>query len=211
MTAKNKMQAGTGRGPALRLGRRRIGLLGGSFNPAHEGHLHISRLALRRLGLDEIWWLVSPQNPLKPTEGMAAFEKRLEAARKIAGDRRILATGLEAALGTRYTVDTVAALQRRCPGARFVWLIGADNLLQMPEWRDWETLFRRVPIAVFARPPYSLTALSGLAANRFSRFRIREAKAGILADRAPPAWIFLHCREHPASATKIRGARRAKS
>lgn len=185
-------------------GRRRIGLLGGSFNPAHAGHVHVSRLALARLGLDEVWWLVSPQNPLKPESGMAPLAERLATARALAGDRRIRATDIEARLGTRYTVDTIAALRRLCPGIRFVWLIGADNLLELPRWHRWADLFGRVPIAVFARRPYSLRALSGLAAQRFVRFRMREGAAAVLAGCKPPAWVFLHCRTHLASATAIR-------
>lgn len=185
-------------------GRRRIGLLGGSFNPAHAGHVHVSRLALARLGLDEVWWLVSPQNPLKPESGMAPLAERLATARGLAGHRRIRATDIEARLGTRYTVDTIAALRRLCPGIRFVWLIGADNLLELPRWHRWADLFGRVPIAVFARRPYSLRALSGLAAQRFARFRMREGAAAVLAGCKPPAWVFLHCRTHLASATAIR-------
>ncbi len=191
-------------------GRRRIGLLGGSFNPAHAGHLHISRLALQRLRLDAVWWLVSPQNPLKPESGMAPMSDRLAAARSLISDRRILATDIERRLGTRYTVDTVAALRARCPGARFVWLIGADNLVELPHWHRWVELFGHVPIAVFARRPYSFRALSGQAAQRFARFRLAEAKAGVLAGHGPPAWVFLHCRGHPAAATAIRAARLAK-
>jgi nicotinate-nucleotide adenylyltransferase len=194
---------------ADRGGRRRIGLLGGSFNPAHEGHVHISRVALKRLRLDEIWWLVSPQNPLKPAAGMAPLQDRLAAARDLTRSRRIRATDVEMHLRTRYTVDTVAALQRRCPEVRFVWLVGADNLMELPRWHRWQDLFGRVPIAVFARRPYSLWALSGPAAQRFARFRMREAAAGALASRNPPAWVFLHCRMHPASATAIRDLRQA--
>jgi len=190
-------------------GRRRIGLLGGSFNPAHAGHVHISKVALARLRLHEVWWVVSPQNPLKPEAGMAPLADRLAAARSLARDRRIRPTGIETRLGTRYTVDTVAALRRRCPAGRFVWLIGADNLLELPQWHRWMDLFGRVPIAVFARRPYSLRALSGPAAQRFARFRMREGAAAALAGRHPPAWVFLHCRAHPASATAIRESRRA--
>ena len=136
------------------LGRRpRIGLLGGSFNPAHDGHRTIGLRALRELRLDAVWWLVSPQNPLKPRAGMAPLAERLAGARRVARHPRIRASALEAALGTRHTVDTVAALRRRWPKARFVWLTGADNLLQMPAWRRWPALFRAVPVAVFDRPP----------------------------------------------------------
>lgn len=192
------------RPPVMRGGRRRIGLLGGSFNPAHEGHCHISLAALRRLRLDEVWWVVSPQNPLKPGAGMASFADRLAAARALAGDRRIRVTDIEARLGTRYTIDTVNALRRACPGTRFVLLVGADILEQLPRWRRWDSLFRRVAIAVFARTPYSFKALAGIAAHRFARFRVAEAAAGSLAGRTPPAWTFLHGGTHPESATAIR-------
>lgn len=186
----------------------RIGLLGGSFNPAHEGHLYVSREALRRLGLDQVWWLVSPQNPLKPAADMASFATRLAGARALARDRRIRVSDLESRLGTRYTVDTIRALRRRRCRIRLVWLIGADNLEQLPRWRHWQSLFRLVPIAVFARDPYSLRVLSGAAARRYARHRVAERAARTLADRRPPAWVFLHVREHPASASAIRRSRR---
>ena len=203
------------RPPTMRGAGRRIGLLGGSFNPAHAGHCHVSLAALRRLRLDEVWWVVSPQNPLKPGVGMASLAERLAAARALAGDPRIRVTDIEATLGTRYTIDTVCALQRAFPGTRFVLLVGADILEQLPRWRRWDSLFRRVAIAVFARTPYSFKALAGIAAHRFARFRVAEGAAGTLAGRAPPAWTFLHGRTHPASATAIRkrqrGARKAKA
>ena len=191
---------------AAGLGRRpRIGLFGGSFNPAHDGHLAVSRRALRDLGLDRVWWLVSPQNPLKPPRGMAPLAARVAAARRIAGRGRIRVGAIEAALGTRYTVDTVAALRRRWPQARFVWLVGADNLSQMPAWRRWPALFRALPIAVFDRPTYSAKALRGPAAARFARFR--RARPRGLADAAPPAWAFVGGRPHPESATRLRSLR----
>jgi nicotinate-nucleotide adenylyltransferase len=190
-------------------GHRRIGLLGGSFNPAHDGHRHISVIALRRLGLDEVWWLVSPQNPLKPAKGMARLEQRMASARAIARHPRIRVTDIERRLGTRYTVDTVCALQRHHPDLTFVWLIGADNLIQMPAWKSWQTLFGSVAVAVFARPSYSLRALAGQAARRFSQSRLQENQAGCLAWRRPPAWVFLRIRLHPASATAIRASAKA--
>jgi nicotinate-nucleotide adenylyltransferase len=186
--------------------RRRIGLLGGSFNPAHAGHRHISLMALRRLALDEIWWLVSPQNPLKPAKGMASLARRMASARAAASHPRIRVTDIERDLNTRYTVDTIRALQRRHPGHAFVWLIGADNLLQMPAWKSWQTLFRRVAVAVFARPSYSLRALAGQAACRFASSRLPERMAPGLAREEPPAWVFLRIRLHAASATAIRAA-----
>ena len=184
---------------------RRIGLLGGSFNPAHEGHLHISHQALRRLKLDEIWWVVSPQNPLKPTEGMAPFAERFTSAESVAGaDSRILVSDIERKLGTQFTVDTVMNLTQTYPDTRFVWVMGADNLRQAARWRDWRTFFRSVPIAVFARPTYSLRALVSKAARRFARARIRESRAGRLADMRAPAWVYLRIPLSSASATRIR-------
>ena len=188
-------------------GVRRVGLLGGSFNPAHEGHLEISRLALERLRLDEVWWLVSPQSPLKAAAGMAPFEARLKAAGALVRDRRIRVTGVERELGTRYTRDTLCALKGRFPGIRFVWIMGADNLAQVCRWKGWPGIFRTVAIAVFARPSYSLRALSGRAARRFRGARLGETRAGRLADMRPPAWVFLSRPRNPASATRIRARR----
>jgi nicotinate (nicotinamide) nucleotide adenylyltransferase/ribosome silencing factor RsfS/YbeB/iojap len=189
----------------LALAGRRIGLLGGSFNPAHGGHLHISRLALRTLDLDAVWWLVSPQNPLKPTDGMAPFGERLAGAGEVAAaDRRIRVSGIEAELGSTYTADTLQALQRRFPHARFVWLMGGDNLVQLPHWRRWQDIFRAVPVAVFTRPGSSLKALAGIAAHRFARARVPPHASRRLASLPPPAWAFLHTRLDPRSATRIR-------
>jgi nicotinate-nucleotide adenylyltransferase len=202
---------GTGDTSNLELepGGRRIGLLGGSFNPAHAGHFHISQQALKLLALDEIWWLVSPQNPLKPEAGMAPLPERMAEARQITRDQpEISVTDIEAELGTIYTADTLSELRKRHAHTDFVLLAGADILEELPQWRDWEMIFQTVPIAVFARKPYTLQALSGLAARRFAQFRIPEEEASTLAGRTPPAWVFLHIREHPASATAIRAARK---
>ncbi|MBF0393055.1 MAG: nicotinate-nucleotide adenylyltransferase [Alphaproteobacteria bacterium] len=184
--------------------RRRVGLLGGSFNPAHAGHRHISLLALTRLRLDEVWWMVSPQNPLKPVVGMAPFARRVDLAIRVARHPRIRVTGIEATLGTRFTADTVSVLRRRFPRVRFVWLMGDDNLLQIPRWERWLSIFRSVPVAVFARGSYSLKVLSGLAARRFSHCRAQPRAAGTIAERVPPAWVYLPLRRHAASATEIR-------
>jgi len=186
----------------------RIGLLGGSFNPAHGGHLHISRLALARLGLDEVWWLVSPQNPLKPASGMAPFAERLGRAERVAAaDRRIRLSDIEARLGTTYSADTIRALRRRFPRTRFVWLMGGDNLVQFPYWRRWQAIFGTVPIAVFARPGSSQKALAGIAAHRFAPARLPVTAARRLATTEPPAWVFFHTRLDPRSATQIRAGR----
>jgi nicotinate-nucleotide adenylyltransferase len=182
--------------------------LGGSFNPAHKGHLHVSRQALARLDLDEIWWLVSPQNPLKPKAGMAAFSRRLAAAAKLSrGDKHIRVMDLEARLGTRFTVDTLRLLQGRWPRIRFVWLMGADILAELPRWRRWPTLFRRVPVAVFARPGYCTNSLSGKAFSRFRRYRARPRSGRRLASLPPPAWAFLRVPLEPSSGTALRAPR----
>lgn len=184
-----------------------IGLLGGSFNPAHEGHLYISQVALKRLGLDAVWWLVSPQNPLKPSAGMAPLAERLAGARQAARHPRIYVTDMEAALGSRFTTDTLGRLNRRFPRARFVWLMGADNMLQIPRWRRWPDIFQRTPVAVIARPAYSWNAMHGKAALRYRSARIGERAAKSLARRRPPAWLYIATRLHPASATEIRAGR----
>jgi nicotinate (nicotinamide) nucleotide adenylyltransferase/ribosome silencing factor RsfS/YbeB/iojap len=188
---------------------RRIGLLGGSFNPAHHGHLHLSLNALKRLDLDEVWWLVSPQNPLKPEAGMAPFGERLDGARRFAaGHRRIRVTDLENRLdGRHYTADTLHILRRRFPQIRFVWLMGGDNLVQIRDWQRWTEIFETVPIAVFDRPSYSLRALGGLAAQRFASGRVPVGEARRLAETKPPAWVFFHDRLDPSSATRIRAER----
>lgn len=184
-----------------------MGLLGGSFNPAHDGHLHISLLALRHLDLDEVWWLVSPQNPLKPVEGMARFEDRLAGAVAIARHPAIRVTDVERRLGTRYTYQTLGALKFCFPRMHFVWVMGADNLAQMSRWRQWTKIYNLMPIAVFDRAPYSFDALAGKAAHAFARFKMPRRFAHNLAEAKPPAWMFFHTRLHPASATVIRARR----
>ncbi len=196
------------RDPAFAIhGDRRIGLLGGSFNPAHEGHRHISLLALELLGLDQVWWLVSPQNPLKPSRDMAPFADRTKQARVVARHPLIRVSEIEASLGTRYTADTLQALTATHRRMRFVWIMGADNLLQVPNWRRWPDIFESVPIAVFDRPTYSLRALQGKAARRFRGARIHPRLARQLASLTPPAWVFLDRARDPRSATAIRGQR----
>jgi nicotinate-nucleotide adenylyltransferase len=187
-----------------RASRLRIGLLGGSFNPAHEGHVAISREALRRLRLDRVWWLVSPQNPLKSSETTADLDQRLAGARAVAGRHpRIVVTDLERTLGTRYTVDTLEWLIRR-DRSRFVWLIGADNMAQLPLWHRWQRLVRMVPIAVFDREPYSYVALAGRMASACAEGRLEEARASALAESSPPAWVYLRLRRHRVSSTALR-------
>ena len=182
----------------------RIGLLGGSFNPTHEGHLHISLMALQRLGLDEVWWLVSPSNPLKKSHDLAPYDSRLAGARRMARHPRITVSDFETRAGTRYTVHTLRALKRCFGRVHFVWIAGADILIEMPLWQDWEAIFRTVPIAIFDRPTYSLKALSGLVAQRFGRARLPARRAGKLTVSTPPAWTFIHGCHNPTSATKLR-------
>jgi nicotinate-nucleotide adenylyltransferase len=154
-----------------------------------------------------VWWLVSPQNPLKPVDGMAPFADRLAAAEAAARHPRIKVSDIEARLGTSYTADTIARLRRRFPQHAFVWLMGADNLAQIDRWKDWQQIFHALPIAVMARPTYSLKALAAKAARRFARAKLPESAARNLATAEPPAWVFLHGPLSPVSATAIRAAR----
>ena len=182
----------------------RIGLLGGSFNPAHAGHLHVAQLARRVLRLDQVWLMVSPGNPLKPAAGMGAAAVRLKSAQSIADGRRLVATDIEGRLGTRYTADTLNKLRTRFPNARFIWLMGADNLVQLPRWRHWRRIVATMPFAVLPRPTYNHRALAGLAARRLRPTRLSARHAAILAGLTAPRWIFLPTRQHAASATQIR-------
>jgi nicotinate-nucleotide adenylyltransferase len=182
----------------------RIGLLGGSFNPAHAAHRHISLIALRRLGLDAVVWLVSPQNPLKSKSGMASLERRLARAREVALHPRIHVSAIERALGTRFTIDTVKALKRRFPKARFVWLMGSDNLAELHRWRRWEEIAALMPFAAIARPRFTTRALRSRAAAQLRDARLRPEQAKLLAEASPPAWIFLQERLDPSSATALR-------
>ncbi len=187
---------------------QQIGLLGGSFNPAHEGHLYISETALRSLGLDQVWWLVSPQNPLKAEDGMAPAKERLASAQKLARSRRISVSTFEFELGQTYTANTLIALKRRYPFHRFVWLMGADNLVQIPEWYRWRDIFETVPVAVFDRPGSTFKALSGQAAGLYAKQRIYPSGFGRpiqdFALHQAPAWTFISHTKHKLSSTKIR-------
>lgn len=184
----------------------RIGLLGGSFNPAHGGHRAISLFAAKALRLDEVWWLVSPGNPLKPRAGMAPLGSRLARARQVARRAPIRATAIEQHLRTRYSVDTIAAIGRRFPRNRFVWLMGADNLAQFGQWKDWRGIARRIPIAVIARPGYD-DAARGSGAMAWLRRFVRPARQSAdWTDWRPPALVLLRFRPDPRSATLLRQA-----
>ncbi len=168
-----------------------IGLLGGTFDPPHAGHVHISQVALRRLGLDRLWWLVTPGNPLKTRGGAASFAKRLGQAEKLASHPRIEVTGFEASLGSPYTADMLAFLIRRFPGTRFIWVMGADNLWQFHRWWRWRDILGTVPVAVIDRPGYRYAARAGIAAQCFAGAYVDESDASGLYRYQPPAWTFL--------------------
>ena len=191
--------------PTARAGQV-FGLLGGSFDPAHEGHVHITREALKRFGLDQVWWLITPGNPLKST-GPAPLADRVTRARRIMQHPRVRITDIEARLGTRYTAETLTALTRRYPGVRFVWLMGADNLAQLHQWQDWRGLVQTVPIGVLARPGDRISARMSRAARLFQSSRLSGRAAGLLGRAQPPAWSFVNVpmRAHSSTAIRARG------
>ncbi|MGV6819691.1 MAG: nicotinate-nucleotide adenylyltransferase [Parvularcula sp.] len=183
----------------------RVGVLGGSFNPAHQGHLEISQAARRALGLDRVWWLVSPQNPLKDPGQYASLDQRLDGARAFAAGRPWLSVSdYERVRGTQYTADTLAALRRDYPQTRLVWMMGADNLAQFHHWARWQEIAAMVPLCVVSRPGSTLAALKSPAALRLARARVPLSQARSLADRPAPAWIFLPLVHNPISSTALR-------
>jgi nicotinate-nucleotide adenylyltransferase len=184
----------------------RVGLYGGSFNPAHSGHLHVAQTALARLGLDRVIWLVSPQNPLKSRRETAALAHRLAETRRLAQGPRMVVSDIEARWSSRYTIDTLRRLQKRYPGVHFVWIMGADSLAGLHRWRSWQEILRRLPVAVVDRPGMGLQARLSIAAQRFSAARRPERAARMLADLAPPAWVFLTAPHDPSSSTALREA-----
>jgi nicotinate-nucleotide adenylyltransferase len=182
----------------------RIGLFGGTFNPPHLGHRLASIIALKRLQLDAVWWLVTPGNPLKENSGLPPLDVRMAAAQRIADHPRIVVTGLEAAIGTRFTHDTVEHLTRRCPGVNFVWIMGADNLRSFHRWQRWRDIARLVPIAVIDRPRSTLKGAHSRTAAYLAPWRLDEADGALLARRGAPGFIFLHGPRSELSSTDLR-------
>ena len=185
----------------------RIGLFGGTFDPPHMAHLGASLLALKRLKLDRVWWLVTPGNPLKNTRGLAPLAQRIAAARALTNHPRIDVTGLEAVINTKYTYDTISWLLTRFPRVRFVWIMGADNLRSFHRWQNWRGIAKLVPIVVVDRLGPSLYAAASPAGQAFGRARIPEHNAATLPDRRAPAWAFLHGLKSPLSSTALRALR----
>jgi len=186
---------------------QRIGIMGGSFNPPHEGHRIVAETALKRLQLDQLWWLVTPGNPLKAHDGLAPLSERMAAARTFAPDPRMHVTSFEAELGTPYTAATISFLRRHLPNVHFVWVMGADNLAGFHRWQHWQSILDTVPVAVVDRPGFRLRALAGRAARLYAADRIDERDARALPLLPPPAWVFLTTRLSDQSSSKLRERR----
>lgn len=185
-----------------------VGLFGGSFNPAHDGHAHVAETALQRLDLDRVVWLVSPQNPLKDTSQTAPLAERLASARMWAPGQRMIVSDFETRAGTRWTIDTLRALKARHPGVRFVWLMGSDNLESFHRWRGWTDIMRMMPVAVIARPGSLLESRAAPAARRFAGHRVAASEARLLARMQAPAWTYLTAPLNPSSSTALRARSR---
>lgn len=190
--------------PPLVFPGAKIGIMGGTFNPPHDGHRIVAETAVKRLGLDQLWWVVTPGNPLKNGNGLPPLADRIEAARRLARGPRMKVTGFEADLGTPYTAATLAFLKRRYPGVAFVWVMGADNLASFDRWQHWHRIANTFPIAVVDRPGYRLKALANPAAEALAKARIPERSAARLALMSPPAWTFLTSRLSSLSSTALR-------
>ena len=189
----------------------KVGLYGGSFNPVHDGHAHVAETAKRRLGLDRVIWLVSPQNPLKRGHETADFDARIAAVKAVTKDPGMIVTGAEAKLGSAYTVDTIRTLKARFPGVKFVWIMGADSLATFHRWKGWTDIMREVPVAVVSRPWISLKSRFSPAARRFTRARLPSASVIRLPDARTPTWAFLFGRFNFQSSTALRARARTAS
>lgn len=192
--------------PPANIARRSIGLLGGSFNPPHEGHREISLAAMQRLGLDAVWWLVTPGNPLKDHTEYAPLDERLRLARKKADHPHIIVSDFERRQNLQFTVDTIERLQLLNPNMSFVWIMGADSLANFHDWKDWRRIADQIPLAVFNRPGVGDRALTGRAATELALFRLAPNEASKLAETEPPAWVYFADLENPSSSTAIRKA-----
>lgn len=184
---------------------QRIGLLGGSFNPPHAAHRQISLIALRRLKLDAVWWLVTPGNPLKEQGGLPDVRQRMDQARRLAHHPKIHVSAIESLIGTRFTIDTMRRLLAHCPDLHFVWLMGSDNLVQFHRWKHWQRIASFMPLAVIDRPATTLKATRSRAALRFGPCRLQEQAAMSVVGRKAPVWVFLHDRRSALSSTALRG------
>ena len=192
--------------PPICLPGQRIGIMGGSFNPPHAGHRIAAEAAMKRLGLDQLWWLITPGNPLKSRDGLSEVNGRLRLVRQFAVGPKMKVTSFERELGTSFTAATLAFLKRRHPGVRFVWVMGADNLAFFDRWQHWRSIADLMPIAVVDRPGWRLRGLSSPASLALSRWRLPESEARSLADRKPPAWVLLTIRLSDLSSTALRNA-----
>jgi nicotinate-nucleotide adenylyltransferase len=206
----------SGRPDGLRLGFHlsrgmKVGLYGGSFNPAHPGHAHVAETALRRLGLDRVIWLVSPQNPLKPSHETEALTRRIWGALRYAEGPSMIVSDAETRMGSQYTIDTLRALKTRFPGVHFVWIMGADSLASFHRWRGWTQIMRQTPVAVVSRPWIALKSRGSPAARRFARARIPSSAAKTLPFRKPPAWVYLRGPLNFTSSTALRRMRPPKA
>jgi nicotinate-nucleotide adenylyltransferase len=193
--------------PPVAMPGQRVGIMGGSFNPPHDGHLIAATTALRRLQLDQLWWVVTPGNPLKNHDGLRPLAERLLACRKMAKDRRFFVTGFEAELGSPYTAATLAFLKMRSPGVRFVWVMGADNLASFHRWQNWQSIAGSIPIAVVDRPGWRHKALASAAGRALEDARIPEGEAPLILRARLPAWVFLTSRLSTQSSTALRQTR----
>lgn len=189
----------------------RIGLFGGSFNPAHNGHRLVSRQALKRLNLDAIWWLVTPGNPLKDHGDLKPLAERIAAARQLASHPKVRVTGFEAKHGFKYSYDTLAYLKQTLPGRKFVWIMGADNLVGFHKWDRWQDMAKLMPIAVYVRPGATHSAPFAPAAQAMAQWRIDESDAAHFADLPAPAWIYLHGIMSDLSSTQLRQKAKSRS
>lgn len=185
---------------------QRVGLFGGSFNPPHAGHLHVATVALRKLQLDSIWWLVCPKNPLKSDNSLLSLNKRVKLCHELANHPKMKITAFESTIRALYSAETIKNIQMRLPEVNFVWVMGADNLTNLRQWEKWEEIGKSLPFAIVDRPNYSYTALNSIVAHKYSRFRVDEFDASMLPFQSLPSWTFIHASKSELSSTSLRMA-----